>query len=541
MRHERKLAPTLTLIAMLAILSTSSGCVTGIREYFANGFKVGPNYCPPQAPISDRWIDYQDARVSTAPPQNWAWWRVFNDPVLDQLVQDAHAQNITLREAGFRIEEARALRGIAMGNLFPQQQTVYGQYRRQMLSLGPGVTAGGGGGFPGAKRQFSVWNVGTQLAWEIDFWGRFRRAIEAQDAALDASVENYDDVLIMLIADVARAYVDVRTTEKRLEYAHANVASQQGSVDLAKLRLELGARGRLDLYQAETNLYQTKTEIPLLEVQLRQAQNRLCVLMGMPPQQIGPMLANTRGIPNAPPEIALGIPADLIRRRPDVRRAEREVAAQSARIGIAETDLYPAFTVTGNIFTQANQFNDIFRSRSIGGNVGPAFSWQVFNYFRIRNNIAAEEARFMQEVAQYQQQVLDANREAEDSIIAYLESQERVVHAREAATAAEKFLALLLETKTKLEDFNRLYVAQLTLQQQQDLLAQTEGERANSLVEIYRALGGGWEIRLETLPPMGDVPPPLPPPDNMMMMRDPLMERMPPTPPEEPKPAEPQE
>jgi NodT family efflux transporter outer membrane factor (OMF) lipoprotein len=538
MRQPRKFAPTLTLIAMLAVLSTSSGCITGIREYIANGFKVGPNYCPPQAPVADRWIDYRDARVSTAPPQNWAWWRVFNDPVLDELVQNAHAQNITLREAGFRIEEARALRGIAMGNLFPQQQTVYGQYRRQMLSLGTGVTAGGGGGFPGAKRYFSVWNVGTQLAWEIDFWGRFRRAIEAQDAALDASVENYDDVLIMLIADTARAYVDVRTAEKRLEYAHANVASQQGSVDLAKLRLELGARGRLDLYQAETNLYQTKTEIPLLEVELRQAQNRLCVLMGMPPQDLGPMLARTRGIPNAPPEIAIGIPADLIRRRPDVRRAERQVAAQSARIGIAETDLYPAFTVTGNIFTQANQFSDIFRARSIGGNVGPAFSWQVFNYFRIRNNIAAEEARFMQQVALYQQQVLDANREAEDSVIAYLQSQERVVQAREAATAAEKFLALLLETKTKLEDFNRLYVAQLTLQQQQDLLAQTEGERARSLIEIYRALGGGWEIRLEDLPPMVDVPPPLPGPGDNMMMRDPLIERLPPTPPDDARPEE---
>lgn len=523
------------LLVAAALLCSASGCVTSFKEYVANGFKVGPNYCPPQAPVSDRWIDYEDSRVRSEPPVDWAWWRVFRDPTLDELVQTAHRQNISLREAGFRIEEARALRAIAVGNLFPQQQTLTGSYRRQMLSLGTGITAGGGGGLPGAQRYFSVWNTGAQLAWELDFWGRFRRAVEAADAQLDASVENYDDVLVILIGDVASTYVEIRTAEKRLEYARSNVASQRGSLDLAEKKRAGGAGSRLDVTQAITNVAQTESNIPQLEIQLRQAQNRLCVLMGMPPQQIGHLLMQHRGIPTAPPEVAVGIPAELVRRRPDIRRAEREVAAQSARIGIAEADLYPAFTINGNIFVQANQFRDLFNADSVGGSVGPSFNWNILNYGRIRNNIVAEEARFMQEVAQYQNAVLNANREAEDAIISFLRSQEQSRALRQASDAAEESRDLVNELyQGGKADFNRVFVAELALTQQQDQLAIAEGEIAQSLVDIYRSLGGGWEIRLNALPPMTDVRVEEVAPPEAPMMRDPLLERLPPTP--EPQP-----
>lgn len=520
------------LLALLALVTTTSGCATSFREYISNGFKVGPNYGPPQAPVSDRWIDYEDARVISEPPAHWAWWRVFGDPTLDELIQTAHSQNLSLREAGFRVEEARALRAIAVGNLFPQSQTAFGTYRRQMLSLGTGITAGGGGGLPGASRYFSVWNTGTQLAWELDFWGRFRRAVESADAQLDASVENYDDVLVILLGDVANTYVEIRTVEKRLEYARANVASQKGSLDLAEKKRAGGAGSRLDVTQAITNVAQTESTIPQLEIQLRQAQNRLCVLMGMPPQNLGPVLARNHGIPTASPQVAVGIPAELVRRRPDVRRAEREVAAQSARIGIAEADLYPAFTINGQIFVQASQFANMFDSQSVGGNVGPAFNWNILNYGRIRNAIVAEEARFMQEVTQYQNTVLNANREAEDAIISFLRSQEQAQVLKVGTDAAEESRDLVNELyQGGKADFNRVFVAELFLSQQQDSLAQAEGEIAQSLVDIYRALGGGWQLRLEELPPMTNVQPPAPPRDPMPeIMRDPLLERLPPTP-----------
>lgn len=524
--------PLRTLLALLALLSVTSGCVTGVREYIANGFKVGPNYCPPQAPVSDEWIDYaaNTGGLSNAPPDQWAWWQVFKDPTLEELVVTASNQNISLREAGYRIEETRALRAIAVGNLFPQQQTAFGQYRRQMLSLGTGITAGGGGGFPGAQRYFSVWNTGTQLAWELDFWGRFRRAVESADAQLDASVENYDDVLVMLIGDVASTYVEIRTVEQRIAYARANVESQQQSLQYAENRFKAGADSKIDQAQARTNLGQTQSTIPQLQTQLRLAQNRLCVLMGMPPRQIDDLLLQNRGIPVATEKVVIGIPAELVRRRPDVRRAEREVAAASARIGIAEADLYPAFTINGQIFVQANQFQDMFNSRAVGGSVGPSFNWNIFNYGRIRNNIVAEEARFMQEVAQYQNVVLNANREAEDAIVSFLKSREQEFYLRSSSNAAKEARDTINDRyRGGKDDFNRVFVADLALTQQQDALAQAQGEIALSLVDIYRALGGGWQIRLEDLPPMNIAPVEEIAPEQQMM-RNPLMERLPPTP-----------
>jgi NodT family efflux transporter outer membrane factor (OMF) lipoprotein len=510
---------TLFLVSLL-LMTTFSGCVTGVREYFRNGLKVGPNYCPPEAAVADHWIDFaNDPSVDGEP--RWDWWRAFNDPKLDELIYIAHAQNLSLREAGFRIHEARALRAIAAGNFFPQSQIATGAYSRQMLSLGTGVQAGGGAGFPGITRYFSVWNAGTQFAWELDFWGRYRRAIEAADAQLDASVENYDDVLTILLGEVGNAYVEIRTVEQRIRYAEANIKAQSGSLEVAQNRLEGGVASKLDVTQAITNLGQTEATIPDLQRQMRQAENRLCVLLGIPPQDIRPLLGPPGQIPPTPAELVFGIPADLLRRRPDVRRAEREIAAQSARIGIAETDLYPAFTINGNLFVRSTDFQNLFNSQSVGGSVGPSFSWNVLNYGRILNNVAAEEARFMQEVTQYQTVVLNANREAEDAIVAFLQAQQQALYLRKATSAAVESRDLVQSLyQGGKADFGRVYVSELVLAQQQDALAIAEGAIASSLVDIYRALGGGWQLRLYELPPMSpvtppateDIPPPPPPP-----------------------------
>jgi NodT family efflux transporter outer membrane factor (OMF) lipoprotein len=495
------------------------GCTTGLHEYIHNGFKVGPNYRRPAAPVSEQWIDYQDSRVSSEPPPYWAWWTVFNDSMLNSLVERSHRQNLTLREAGFRVAEARALRGFAVGNLFPQTQQAFGSYNRQQRSLAVGAFGGAGGGGNAAsliQRNFSVWTLGSSLAWELDFWGRFRRAVEAADADLDASVENYDDVLVILLSDVASTYIEIRTLQQRLRFARDNVRYQSGSLDLANIRLQEGAASRLDVTQAQTNVAQTAAAIPVLETQLRQAENRLCVLLGVPPEDLSQMLGDA-AIPTAPAEVAVGIPAELIRRRPDVRRAEREVAAQSARIGIAEADLYPAFTINGSIFLQANQFSDLFNSRAMGGNVGPSFNWNLLNYGRLRNRIAAEEARFFREATQYQNVVLNANREAEDALVAFLRVQEQTARLREGVAAAAESRDLVTELyRGGRADFGRVFVAEFFLAQQQDLLAQAQGEIAQALVAVYRALGGGWEIRLNnpaspaqpaTAPPQQQLPP----------------------------------
>lgn len=512
--HARCLAG---LIAGMSLVL--GGCATGFREYVHNGFKVGPNYSRPEAAVADQWIDFQDDRIQSDQESRWDWWRIFNDPKLDALIQTAHNQNLTLREAGFRIYEARALRAIAIGNLLPQQQTAYGAYNRQMLSLGAGLQAGGGAGFPGIKRYFGVWNLGTQFAWELDFWGLYRRSIESADAQLDASVESYDDVLTILIGDVASTYVDIRTFEQRIVYAAANVVTQGRSLELAEARLAGGAVSRLDVTQAVTNLGQTESAIPDLQRQLQQAQNRLCVLLGIPPQEISALLDGPQGIPLAPPQVVLGVPADLLRRRPDIRRAEREVAAQSARIGIAESELYPAFTINGNIFVRATQFQNVFQSNSVGGNIGPSFNWNVLNYGRIRNAVVAEEARLMQEITQYQNIVLNANREAEDAIVGFLRAQEQANSLRKAADAAQESRDLVDELyRGGKADFGRVFVAELVLAQQQDALAVAQGAISRNLVEVFRSLGGGWELRFamdsDGLIPMAEEVPAPPTPAN---------------------------
>lgn len=491
-----------------AILLFATGCRTGFREYIDNGFKVGPNYQTVAAPVADIWIDDQATEITSKSEPFWDWWRVFNDSKLEELVQCAKAQNLTIREAGFRIEEARALRGIAVGNLLPQQQFAQGAYRRQEISLATGIVAGGGGGLGGIPRFFDVWNTGGQLAWELDFWGRYRRAIEAADATLDSTIENYDSLFVVMLSDVAGTYVEIRTTEQRIRYAKGNLDAQKGTLELTETKKDAGAATRLDIAQAITNVAQTESAIPVLETQLRQAKNRLCVLMGVPPQRLDELLGDGQ-IPKAPAQIAIGVPAELLRRRPDVRRAERLAAAQSARIGIAETNLYPAFSINGNVFVQASQFSDLFQPTAWGGSVGPSFNWQILNYWRLQNNIDAEEARFMALVTNYQNTVLNANREAEDAIVGFLLAQQQALALQKGVAGATEARDLTSELyRGGRADFGRVFVAQVTLVQQQDLLAQAEGSIAANLVRIYRALGGGWELRLPENEGTVALPPP---------------------------------
>lgn len=493
------------------VLALSTGAVvsltgcTSLRDYVNNGCKVGPNYCPPCVPVAEHWIDEADIRVVDDPDLS-RWWEVFHDPTLDRLIRCAYRQNLTLREASFRILQARALLGIARGELFPQTQNGVGGFQRIAQSRNTFQR-------PLAAPFFDQWSFGFNLAWELDFWGRLRRAIAAADGQLDASVADYDQVLVTLLGDVASNYVQIRTDQERLRYLRHNVTILELVLKWTERREKVGFKTTpLDVHQIGSNLEQTASGMPQLELDLRMAENRLCVLMGMPPEDLRNMLGEDL-IPTASPELAVGIPAELLRRRPDVRRAERQAAAQSEVIGIAEADLYPAFSIGGTLGWQANDFSDLFSGRSLDGNVGPSFQWKILDYGRIANNIRYHDAKFQELVTIYQQTVLQAAEEAEDGLATFLQAQERTRHLEKSvalASAAVKDMFLPTAIGQPGFDFNRFALIEQNRTVQQDLLAQSRGEIAHGLIQVYRALGGGWEIRQEPAPEVPE-PPEVPP------------------------------
>jgi NodT family efflux transporter outer membrane factor (OMF) lipoprotein len=298
------------------------------------------------------------------------------------------------------------------------------------------------------------------------------------------------------------AYIDIRTFEQRLQYARRNAEIQEKSLQLTKARAEEGATGEISVRLSESNLEATRASIRPLEIGLRQANNRLCTLLGAPTIDLSELLGGGRGIPSAPDEVAVGIPADLLRRRPDVRAAERQVAAQSAQIGVALADFYPSIAVTGEISVRAEEFEDLFKSLSNGGSVGPSFRWNVLNYGRIRNNVRIQDARFQELIAAYQNAVLSANQEVEDALVAFLQTQEQVKSLAASVQATQRALELeLLNFQEGETDFSGVFVLQGDLALKQDQLAAAQGEVVASLVAVYRALGGGWQIRCRGFEP----------------------------------------
>ncbi|MAT71198.1 MAG: transporter [Planctomycetaceae bacterium] len=465
--------------AALCAIALASGC-TSPREWWANGWKVGPQYCDPGAMVGRDWIDGDDRRVIRSPADHAAWWATFNDPLLNEFVAQAYQQNLTLREAGARIIEARALRDFAVGNFFPQRQDVSASYSHN-LSTGTGP-----------NRHFSVWNGSFNFAWELDFWGRYRRAVEASDADLQATVFEYGDVVVTLVADVAATYVDIRTLQKQLELVRDNEENQRKTYELILERFNAGDLSDVDVQQAKSSLAQTEAFVPQLEIALRQSQNALCVLLGMPPEDLAARLGRGE-IPNVGTEVAVGIPAETLMRRPDVRRAERRLAAQSARIGVAESDWYPGITLSGGVGVSANQFGDLFRNGSSFGSIGPSLRWNILNYGRILANVEVQDARFQQLLANYRQTVLLANLEAENAIIQFLKSQERLESQLEAAEAANKTNDLInLQLEVGEADINRVFNVQNFKTQQEQNAATAKGDVAQNLISIYRAVGGGW-------------------------------------------------
>ena len=490
------------LAGLVVVVLLISVCImTGPGQWVRNGFKVGPNYGRPPAPVAAEWIQANDPSVQNRHLQDW--WQVFGDPVLDSLILTAYEQNPNLRVAGTRVLQARAGQAIAVGNIFPQTQQATGSYARVNLNSNMPIVGRIINELPPADRSlaFNNWFDGFNMSWELDLWGRIRRNIESNNASLDASVEDYDAALVTLLADVATNYVQYRVAQQRIKIAQDNVRIQEGTLALAAEKFRVGTTTRLDVEQARTVLEQTRSTIPSLQIALGQANDTLCTLLGMPPRDLGPDLGpgpelGSNPMPSTPAWVATGIPADLLRRRPDVRSAERKVAAQSAQIGVAEAALYPTIAINGFLGWDAADFSKFFETKSFIGAVFPSFSWNILNYGRIKNNVRLQEAKTQELIATYQNTVLSAGREVQTPLRGFIKSREQaddLDRSVKAATAATELGVQQYRTGTI--DFNRVFNLETTQVQQQDQLAVAAGNIALNLVSVYRALGGGWELR----------------------------------------------
>ncbi len=467
----------------------SSALVALAWALFLSGcFMLGPDHVRPAAPTAEEWIDARAPGVRAEAGDYAEWWAAFADPVLNSLVETAYRQNRSLQIAGIRVLEAQARRGIAIGNLFPQLQEGFGGYGRTEMSENAVIVP--------PTRTFGEWQAGFDAAWELDVWGRFRRGVEAADADLLASVASYDDVLVSLVAEVATTYLLTRTLEERLEVVRANAAIQERSLQISEAKFRNGMVTELDVAQARSLLEDTQAFVPALEATIRRTQNNLCLLLGIPPRDLGEMLAGPGRIPATPREVAAGVPAELLRRRPDIRQAERAVAAQSARIGIALSDLYPQFSLVGTISLKADDFGDLFEGDSFEGFGGPNFRWAILNYGRIRNNVRVQDAVFQQLVVAYEDTVLRAQQEMENALAGYLGRQREVEFLSRSVEAARRAVDLAnIQYREGEVEYSRVLDTQQFLLGTQDRYVNTKGSVALSLIAAYKALGGGWELR----------------------------------------------
>ncbi len=450
---------------------------------------VGPDFETPKAKVQENWIEKGDQRVSTQGTISSRWWQAFNDPTLDRLIELASAQNLPVQIAGLRILEARAQLGIAIGNLYPQTQEGFGNIQGNRISS-QFVNE------PGFQHTFGNFNVGFDAAWELDFWGRFRRNIEATDASLIATVADYDDALVSLTAEVARTYTAIRTFQVLIQLARENAAIQRDGLNIAEARVRAGATSELDVAQARTLLESTLADIPGLQASLQQANNALSTLLGQPPGGVEALLGGPERIPTAPKGIAVGLPAELLRRRPDIRAAELNAAAASARIGVAKSDFYPRFFLFGEIGAQSSEGSNIFASGSLIYTVGPGFRWSILNYGRIANNVRTQDARFQQTLVTYENTVLTAAKEVEDALIGFLKAQESEVILRRAVAAAQRSVSLALtQYQEGAESYQRVIDTERSLLQERNRLAESRSSIATSLIAVNKALGGGWQVR----------------------------------------------
>jgi NodT family efflux transporter outer membrane factor (OMF) lipoprotein len=454
---------------------------------------VGPRYVKPAVNVNKSWSVNNAPQISAQGAADSAWWKAFNDPALERLIDLAYKQNLPLQVAGLRIMEARATLGIAVGNQYPQTQQASASVSRVGLSKNTVNKP------PDFTRDFWSQQIGFDVGWEADFWRKYSKSVKAERAAYMSSVADYQNGLVSLSAEVARTYVVIRTFEEQIELSRRNVAVQQESLRIADARYRNGATSELDVSQARTLLENTRALIPQLEIGLAQSQNALSTLLGQPTGSLQNLLQGPQMIPEAPAQVAVSIPAEVLRRRPDIRSAELLAMAQSERIGIAKSDLYPHFVLSGafglHTSTGGSESFNFLDPGSLFFVVGPRLYWNFFDYGRTKNRVRVEDARFQQVLITYQDSVLKASQEVEDGIVGFLKTLEATSAQQDAATAARRSVELaLIQYREGAVDFQRVLDSDRTLLQEENNLVHLRSSVATNAISLYKALGGGWEM-----------------------------------------------
>lgn len=447
---------------------------------------VGRNHTTPDLITPDSWHHSLTTDLRSGSPSLETWWTRFNDPALNRLVRAARDSNRDLAIAYERIHEARAARGIARSQLFPQLDAT-GGVNRGRTSENVGNPAGG--------NTRDLWSTGLDAGWEIDFFGGVRRSVESADASVAATEELYRDTMVSLLAEVAFAHIQIRTFDERIRLAEKNIRNQSDSVKLTEDRLEAGLSPELDVSQATTNLATTRAVVPALRDQRAAALNRLAVLIGRYSSAANSFV-DTGGIPSPKPSAGIGIPADLVRARPDIRAAERRLAAQTARIGVAEADLFPRFSLSGTFQLQSLAFSSLPESNSRNYAFGPSFRWNIFSAGRIKNQIAIEESRTRQAYLDYENSVLKGVAEVETALAAVRNERDRLAALQTAVDSSQKTVELVKANyREGLIDFQNVLDAERTIFANEDALAVSRGQIAAAHVSLFKALGGGTPMK----------------------------------------------
>ena len=528
------------IVVMLALAAVCCG-----------GCKTGPNYRTPEKAVPNKWSSLSPGVESATPAtEAAAWWTTLNDPVLTSLITRGAEANLDLKFATARIREARAARGIAASGLLPSVGASASYQRMESVeppsqSAGSPITVGGtvsaagvtpsvsvrgrnlsvmqnGIGSTGSttvsytpgsqsapSRQSDLFRTGLDAAWELDIFGGRQRAVEAADADLAATEEYRRGVLASLASEIALSYVDLRTSQNRLEITRKNIEAQENTARITADRFQAGLSSELDSVRAQAQLSGTKAQIPLLETQVQMGIHRLGVLLAVAPGTLTEELGTAAPLPTPPEMVPVGIPSDVLRRRPDIRQTERQLAASTARVGQAMAEQFPKFTLTGNLGGQSTTLGSLLDSGSRMWSIGPGVSVPIFQGGRIRANIEAQNARQEQAAVQYERSILVALADVENGLVSFANEQVRRESLRESATSSEKALKLANERYTSgLEGFLNVLVAQLSLYEVQDQLVQSQSMVLTDLISLYKALGGGWEINEPAPAPVASESPP---------------------------------
>jgi outer membrane protein, multidrug efflux system len=462
------------------------------------GCKVGPNYKPPATTMPAGYMLHATTLPTTAstqpaiappPPSLTGWWRSFNDPILNDLIVRAVHANLDLRIATARLRQARAQYGITSSVLYPEVDFDPSFTRQRASGNGPIL-----GSVPSSVSPiYNLYQVGFDATWELDVFGGERRAIESASADIEVAWQNRNDVLLSLLAETARNYIEYRALQRRLELTHENIVSEQQSIDVSTSRFKAGLTSNLDVVRAEAQATSTTAQLPALTGQMQGSLETLAVTLGTDAQSLAAELGPVQPIPVGPPDVPLGLPSDLLRRRPDIRAAERQLASATAQIGVATADLFPKFTLTGSLGLQSTHFKSIGDYNSRYWSIGPSVSWPIFDAGRIHSNIVLQKAITEEKYANYQKTVLQALSDVETALSSYENERQRRVQLAQSADALERALTLATQLyKQGVGEFLDVLDAQRSLFAAQDALAQSDQAVSSDLVSLYKALGGGW-------------------------------------------------